>query len=37
LIDVSFVAKRRISPIYLLDAAAEAALVAGWYAANRSD
>jgi hypothetical protein len=30
LIDLIFVARRRISPIYLLDAAAEAALVAAW-------
>ena len=29
-IDVVYVAKRRISPIYLLDALAEIALVAGW-------
>jgi len=36
LMDVYFVGKRRISPVYLLDAAAEAALVAGWYAASRS-
>jgi hypothetical protein len=30
LIDLIFVARRRISPIYLLDAAAEAALLAAW-------
>jgi hypothetical protein len=30
LIDLIFVARRRISPIYLLDAAAEAAFVAAW-------
>ena len=29
-IDTVYVAKRRISPVYLLDAAAELALVAGW-------
>ena len=29
-VDVVFVARRRISPIYLLDAAAELALAAGW-------
>ncbi len=29
-IDVVYVAKRRISPIYLLDAAAELPLAAGW-------
>lgn len=36
LVDVYFVAQRRISPVYLLDAAAEGALVAGWWAATRS-
>jgi hypothetical protein len=30
LIDLIFVARRRISPIYLLDAAAETALLAAW-------
>lgn len=30
--DVAFVARRRIGPVYLLDAAAEAALVAAWAA-----
>ena len=30
LVDLSFVARRRISKIYLADAAAEVALVAGW-------
>jgi hypothetical protein len=30
LIDLIFVARRRISPIYLLDAASEAAFVAAW-------
>jgi hypothetical protein len=29
-IDIVYVAKRRISPVYLLDAVAEIALVAGW-------
>jgi hypothetical protein len=29
-IDTVYVAKRRISPVYLLDAVAEMALVAGW-------
>jgi hypothetical protein len=29
-IDVVYVARRRISPVYLLDAIAEIALVAGW-------
>jgi hypothetical protein len=29
-IDTVYVAKRRISPVYLLDAVAEIALVAGW-------
>ena len=29
-IDTVYVAKRRISPVYLLDAVAELALVAGW-------
>ena len=29
-IDAVYVAKRRISPVYLLDAAAELVLVAGW-------
>ena len=30
LIDVIFVARRRISPIYLADAAAETALLVAW-------
>ena len=30
LVDLSFVARRRISKIYLADAAAEVALIAGW-------
>lgn len=34
LIDLVFVARRRISPVYLLDAAAEAALVAAWAVAD---
>ena len=35
LVDLVFVARRRVSPIYLLDAAAEAALIAGWAHTNR--
>jgi hypothetical protein len=35
-VDVAFVARRRISPIYLLDAVAELALVLGWLLARRS-
>ena len=34
-IDIVYVAKRRISPIYLLDAVLEAAIAAGWAAAWR--
>jgi hypothetical protein len=34
LVDVSFAARGRISKIYLADAAAEAALVAGWFLAR---
>ena len=34
-IDVIYVAKRRISPVYLLDAAMELGLVAGWIALAR--
>ena len=34
LIDVIFVARGRISPVYLLDAAAEAALVVAWAVAD---
>jgi hypothetical protein len=34
LVDISFVARGRISAIYLADAAAEAALVAGWLLAR---
>jgi hypothetical protein len=30
IVDVYFVARRRISPVYLFDAAAEAALIAAW-------
>jgi hypothetical protein len=38
LVDLSFVARGRISKIYLADAAAEVALVAGWLLArDRSD
>jgi hypothetical protein len=33
-IDIVYVAKRRIPPVYLLDAAAEVALVAGWIASH---
>ena len=32
-VDVLYVGKRRIAPVYLLDAVAELALVAGWTAA----
>jgi len=35
LVDVLFVMRRRISPIYLLDAAAEVGLAAGWFLARR--
>ncbi|MFL5680038.1 MAG: hypothetical protein ACJ77B_05500 [Chloroflexota bacterium] len=31
-VDVNYVARRRISPIYLADAVAEVALIAGWAA-----
>lgn len=34
-IDGVYVARQRISPIYLLDAAAEVALIAAWFAAGR--
>jgi hypothetical protein len=34
-IDVVYVAKRRISPVYLLDALAEVGLIAGWLVARR--
>jgi hypothetical protein len=33
--DVIFVAKRRISRVYLLDAAAELGLIAGWWVESR--
>jgi hypothetical protein len=33
-VDVLYTAKRRISPVYLLDAAAEAVLIAGWALAS---
>ena len=33
-IDCTYVARRRISPVYLLDAAVETALVAGWTVAE---
>ena len=36
-IDVVFVARRRISPIYLADAAAELTLAAGWLTSRPSD
>ncbi len=35
LIDLVFVARRRISPVYLVDAAAEGALIAAWARAGR--
>ena len=35
-IDVVYVARKRISPIYLLDAVAEVVLIAGWLVAQRS-
>jgi hypothetical protein len=38
LVDIIYTAKRRISPVYLLDAVAEVALIAGWgvaYARSR--
>lgn len=35
-VDVVFVARRRISPIYLADAVAELAIIGGWLAARRS-
>jgi hypothetical protein len=37
LVDVYFVTRRRIAPIYLADAAVEAALLAGWYLLERVD
>jgi hypothetical protein len=36
LVDVYFVAHRRISPVYLLDAVAESALIAGWARSRRA-
>jgi hypothetical protein len=33
-IDLTYVAKRRISKVYLLDAAAQVALISGWLAAS---
>ncbi len=36
LVDVIYTAKRRISPVYLLDAVAEAGLVAGWGVAMKA-
>lgn len=36
LVDVLFVARRRISPVYLLDATAEAALIAAWASARQT-
>lgn len=33
-VDLVYTAKRRISPVYLLDAAAESALIAGWAVAE---
>lgn len=35
LVDVIYVAKRRISPVYLLDAMAELGLISGWVLAER--
>jgi hypothetical protein len=35
-IDVYYVTRRRISPVYLLDAIAELALIAGWWLAIRT-
>lgn len=35
-VDVVYVAKRRIAPIYLLDAVGEALLIAGWIVALRN-
>jgi hypothetical protein len=33
-IDVVYAARRRISPVYLIDAVVEAALIAGWLRAT---
>lgn len=35
IVDVVYVARRRIHPVYLLDAVAEAGFVAGWHLASR--
>ena len=35
-VDILFVSRRRISPVYLLDAAAEVGLAAGWLLARRA-
>jgi hypothetical protein len=37
LIDVIFVGRRRIRPIYLIDAVAEVALIAAWFWPGRSE
>jgi hypothetical protein len=34
-IDIFYVARRRIAPVYLLDAVAELAIIGGWLAASR--
>lgn len=34
-IDIVYVARRRISPVYLLDAALQVSLLAGWLASSR--
>ena len=36
-IDVYYVTRRRIAPIYLLDAAGEIVLIVGWILSDRSD
>jgi hypothetical protein len=36
-IDVYYVAQKRISPVYLLDAAAEVALIAAWTAVQPAE
>ena len=36
LIDIAYAAKRRIAPVYLLDAMAEVGLIAAWAVAGRS-
>jgi hypothetical protein len=35
LVDLVFVVRRRVSPVYLLDAAAEGALIAAWATAEK--